>query len=147
MTATGTLNAATLNYVRNPMALAIDSVNASNVFSRKILLSWFINVDNAGPEPMHKRMTSLNGGASWGAITGGTVANNVYLGSAIKLKTGKLIAIEFKPTYLLPSGNLTYPFEYYTSVNNGDNWTKFTNGLVDFSPLQVNGMRFHKGVI
>src|SRR5665647_3338568 len=69
VTATGTLNAATLNYARAPMALCIDAVNKDKKVVKKILLSWSANIDNAGVEPMLNRMTSMDGGKTWGAVT------------------------------------------------------------------------------
>lgn len=147
VTAAGELGFGKLNYVRNPMALCFDTYSSSSIFSKKIILSWFLNIDSAGPDPIFARMTSLDGGKNWGVKSGGTITDNVYLGSSIKTKAGKIVAISFKPIKIYPLGSQTYNFEYYTSDNNGDSWNRHTDGVADFSPKKVTSLRFHKGII
>ncbi|TZF83272.1 T9SS type A sorting domain-containing protein [Pedobacter sp. BS3] len=135
------LSATTYNYVRVPAVLAIDTVGPTGDFFRSLRLSWAIYIDSAtlppGIEPKLKTGYA-NDGVSW------TVSANVArFGSAIKLKNGKILALEFKPTYV---DQHNFPLVYYTSVNNGASYTKHTDGMVSFTQT-VLGIRMHKDMI
>jgi hypothetical protein len=159
---TGTLSSTTFNYVHNPAAFGIDSVYANGTFAKTILLNWPTNIDNANVLVKFDHMTSLNGGTTWGAkITG--VGGDPELSSIIKLKSGKIVSINFKPLYIdaptYPARDKQhYPFDYNTSTNNGASWTLHAynrttpldttvGGMVDFTPFSVDGIRFHRGII
>jgi hypothetical protein len=136
------LSSTTYNYVRVPELLALDTVKPDGTFYKSILLAWATFIDSAnlppGIEPKTKTAWSANEGDGW------TVSANVArFGSSMKTKSGKIVALEFRPDYV---DQHNFPLVYYTSVNNGASWVKHTDGVVQFTQT-VLGLRMHKGMI
>jgi hypothetical protein len=136
------LSSTTYNYVRVPELIALDSLKPDGTFYKSILLAWATFIDSAtlppGIEPKTKTAWSADEGDSW------TVSANVArFGSSMKTKSGKIVALEFRPDYV---DQHNFPLIYYTSVNNGASWVKHTDGMVQFTQT-VLGLRMHKGMI
>lgn len=133
------LDASTYNYVRVPELLPIDTVSPTGSYYRSLRMSWAVGIDAASPPVPAKTKTGYaDDGVSW------TVSANVArFGSSIKLKSGKILGIEFTPTYV---NNHNFPLVYYTSTNNGASYIKHTDGMVNFTQT-VLGLRMNKNIL
>jgi hypothetical protein len=138
------LTATTYNYVRIPDLLSIDSLKTDGTFYRHLFMVWGTGIETASPPPGtlpgSQNAWSSNFGATWNLAS-----YDVRFGSGMKLKSGKILSIDFRPTYVDYND---FPLNYFTSVNNGSTWTTHTDGMIKFPPpLQVYGLRMHKSLI
>ena len=123
-----------------PRAFSFDTFDASGNQFKKIFVSW--NNDCLAQSYYHK--VSTDSGATWGA-TVTTAPVPLEFGHALKRRSdGTLIALNIQQ---FTSGGpaLTFTNNYYTSTNNGANWTTQTNGSFTF-PEQVYWVFVHRGM-
>ncbi|HEY0668116.1 MAG TPA: exo-alpha-sialidase [Sphingobacteriaceae bacterium] len=126
-----------------PSAIAFDAPDSNGIITKKILVSWGINKDDASLFPKSGWKSSVNGGLTFGRAL---AEPNISFLNAIKLRNGKIITIPFKLNDR-PTNETVFTFSYHTSTDNGITWRKHPDGRVDFGTTAVKGIRLHRGII
>jgi hypothetical protein len=126
-----------------PSAIAFDAPDSSGTITKKILVSWSVNKDDASLMPSSGRKSSVNGGLTFGKVL---TDPNVGFVNAKKLRNGQILALPFKLNDRASFGP-KFTFNYHVSSDNGETWVKRTNGSLDFGNIVVKSLRLHRGLM
>jgi|GEM_PF-902417 len=146
----GTITTATGSQLQQfPSAFGFDAIDGSGNMYKKVFLSYSESPDSASATPVATYRVSTNGGLTFPASSEVTGSPMGFL-NAVKRMDGTLLAFDFKPTGVVAgTSNKTWKFQYYTSTDEGANWTTHTNGTVTF-PQSFDttiGPRMHGGIL
>lgn len=126
-----------------PSAIAFDAPDSNGVITKKILVSWGINKDDASLSPKAGWKSSVNGGLTFGRAL---AEPNLGFLNAAKLRNGTIITIPFKLNDRAAKEAI-FTFNYHTSADNGATWREHADGRIDFGDIVVKGIRLHRGII